>query len=264
MLATVVLVLLSFGLGAQDETVSIGNLTTAKAFLHAAYPLLPTSSMVHVLGSSELTGLLWFRRFRVYVTEAGKEIDPSQVRNVLLATDFAFDETGRIEKYFASGTLVRDNDNRELSKEVGRHPEWSDLRIAAELKARGAQFGPSQGEALISTLVIRNFEPMLGELTLLESTFRIPSESERKRGESFGEGSINWRLDFQSGTGVFVVIDVEPFGGAVTAVHTMRRRIAMAHAVNIAPIESAVRPTYASRRRTRSASASGTATQLRL
>lgn len=195
----------------------------AKDFIRASYPNLPAASIVQVVQSAGLTGVFRFRLFRMYVNETGNDIDPAQYKDILLATDFTFDATGRIERYFASGRLVRDGENKAFAQEVGRHVNWSDETIAAELAARGARFGPSNGGALLSSLAIRSLEPMIGELTLVESMFRIPRDSERKRGEPLGEGSIGWRFDFQSGTGLRVYIDVEPFGGAITFVEASRR-----------------------------------------
>ena len=61
---------------------------------------------------------------------------------------------------------------------------------------------------------------MLGELTLLDATFSIPTTRERR--ERFTERDLQWRVRFQSGTGMLVSMDFEPFDGLLTAVYTAR------------------------------------------
>src|SRR6185369_13776988 len=121
--------------------------------------------MVKLIPTPAAAGNFGFRRFNVFVNE--HDIEPSHSVDILLASEFTFGETGKIETYRAHGRLLRDTENSAFTKTVGDHPEWSPDRIGEELKRVGARFGPNQGEALLASLAIRGLEPMPGELTLL-------------------------------------------------------------------------------------------------
>jgi hypothetical protein len=194
------------------------NLLTARDFLRVAYPelsqLRPVMTLVKQL---PIAAPFDFREFSLYINDAGaereREREAEYLRNALLSAHFTFGQTGRIEEYFAEGRLVRDADNDALAHDLQRHPEWSTEMLVAEIKLRGARFGPDKGAELIASLQARQFEPMFGELTFLSATFEFPTATQRRYGG--GGGTLNWIVFYQSSTGLQVMLHIEPFSGVL-------------------------------------------------
>jgi hypothetical protein len=219
-IVTSVIVLLSINRICIGQDQRSANLITAQGFLRAAYPQLSSMTVVvQLVKTARFIDMFQFTRFRVYVNE-GDDIKPSQYADALLATEFTFGTTGRIEDYFASGRLVRDVENTALAHDVERHAEWSPAMIASELVRRGAVLGPDSGERLMTVVPSRALEPMLGELTLLSSEFKGPTSRERRQG--LGGDDLHWQLTYQSSSGLQVRLLVEPFGGMITYVLTAK------------------------------------------
>ena len=206
---------------AAVQDARIDNLTTARDFLRVAYPTLAqVNPVVHLIKRSRLVGAVSFATFEVIVGEDERSILPDQPVKALLSAEFTFGDFGRIERYYARGRVVRDDENMAFAHDVEQHPDWSDEKIASELVRRGARFGPHEGDALTTWVLPRNLEPMLGELTPVSATFRIPTERERR--ERLGGADLHWIWVYQSSSGLEVWITLEPFSGGITSVDALR------------------------------------------
>ena len=209
---------------AAAQSVRPQNLITAREFIRVTYPeLASTGAAAQFRLDSWLTGPLSMAMFSMRLNNPRNDVDFNDPSALLLDASFKFDDNGRIEKYFASGRILHDDQNNKLAKDVESHEMWSDTIILRELTRRGARFGPDNKEQMLSRVkvLIRELEPMLGELSVISIEFEMP-ETER-HGLSV-IGVLCWVVRYQSSSGLQGELTFEPFGGNLVAVMSASRR----------------------------------------
>lgn len=164
----------------DSDGASYRYIATVRKFLKAICP----EAMGHLyLMTISMTGVFdqeWKGLPRLFVEigrnaglrESGHE-KPEPEDPFLLAS-FEFDPSGGLSTVHVGSPNGRlEVKTRQVCRSVDAHPEWSDERVATELKHSGAKFGPSERAAIIAALPSKALEPFIGSMTVESAEFRL-------------------------------------------------------------------------------------------
>jgi hypothetical protein len=137
---------------------------------------------------------------------------------VVLDALFGFDSDGILEDLHAhSSRILSDAKLDNLRQLVDTHRGWTDLQVENALKKAGAQFGPSDHDALIRALPREALEQALGPFKIDSLEFRL-----RHQQPSGSLAELYWELVVSSartkGKPLRWSITLEPFTGRVTGI----------------------------------------------
>lgn len=89
-----------------------------------------------------------------------------------LTAAFAFDDSGRISIFNATGPAVGEPDAYNRVTELAyEHPELSTAQIVAALKQAGAKYGPTDESEFVKSLPLSVLEPFLGKINVVSVKF---------------------------------------------------------------------------------------------
>jgi len=111
--------------------------------------------------------------------------------------------------------LNRPNKMQEEARaEINAHPEWTDVEALEAAKRRGLRFGPSNKQAVLNLIPLKELSTFFGPLRIKRTQFTITSEHEKDAEYSFA--SLSWYITAEEvGTTHALLIFVEPFGGHI-------------------------------------------------
>jgi hypothetical protein len=102
-----------------------------------------------------------------------KDAVPTKGAEPLVTAAIAFDKSGRLKTYAATGTLLDDTRNRALQQQLAAHPAWTDQDKDVWLQSNGGQPTLGRTAPAAATLTADPVSTFLGQSVLADSsTFR--------------------------------------------------------------------------------------------
>lgn len=172
---------------------SYNYVARARQFLRELYPDLTRQLYVTIRDHQPMDGSDMLALFDIELSKpkwmpggappgAPPEVEPNICgegcicENPVLHGNFGFSGQGEHREMFMAwmaGPYLTCRLDR-LLQVVGRHPEWTNARILAELKSSGAKFGPDRKEELLRVLPIEKLRPFVGKMEVKSVEFQFP------------------------------------------------------------------------------------------
>ncbi len=148
--------------------------------------------------------------------------DPSQTAapaRTELGAFVWFGRGGYVYRFAAkSDKILNTSKNEALRKLIDSHPEWPDTRIAEELRAAGAKFGPDEKEQVLKTLPLARLQPILGKLRVESARFDAKVEAASANTMAILDWDIAVVGVMPDGEQVSYSLSVEPFEGGIVQI----------------------------------------------
>jgi hypothetical protein len=145
--------------------------------------------------------------------------EQQQKREVPLLLTFNFIDFGR-GRHKVECHPVQFLNNRptkmleDAQAEINAHPAWTQAEALEAAKRHGLRFGPSDKQAVLKLIPLRELSTFFGTLRIRRTTFTITSEHEKDATYSFA--SLSWVITAEEvGTARALEITLEPFRGHI-------------------------------------------------
>ncbi len=105
--------------------------------------------------------------------------DPQAINHILLGGSIWLPPRayGRVMEIRILSDPKHEREVEKLSQLAKSHSEWSETQVASALRQAGAQFGPADKDAFVSSLPLSEAERFLGHLTLTAVGFNYPGRT---------------------------------------------------------------------------------------
>jgi hypothetical protein len=234
------LMLLSNLAGAADKCGSLERMETAIRLVRTLYPELRDTELSIGLAEGSYAGGARPVDARAFEMKIGnpewhppnqdrKDEQPEgstttaqaqqQRREVPLLLTFNFIDFGR-GRHKVECHPVQFLNNRptkmleDAQAEINAHPAWTQAEALEAAKRHGLRFGPSDKQAVLKLIPLRELSTFFGTLRVKRTKFTVTSEHEKDAAYSFA--LLSWVITAEEvGTTRALEISVEPFQGAI-------------------------------------------------
>lgn len=111
----------------------------------------------------------------------------------------------------------------EAQAEINAHPAWTQAEALEAAKRHGLRFGPSDKQAVLKLIPLRELSTFFGTLRIKRTEFTLTSEHEKDAAYSFA--SLSWVITAEEiGTARALEITLEPFRGHIVGLSEGHKR----------------------------------------